>query len=72
MYLNTDNQFVDNNKNVIDFKTGIKQLRKQHSLNTTQFGDKLGVGRRAVEAWEQGVNKPSKSAVILLKQIFNL
>jgi len=44
----------------------IKQLRKALKLNTTNFGKLAGVGPKAVEAWEYGVNKPSGAALVLL------
>jgi len=43
-------------------KDKIKQIRKQTGLNTEQFGALIGVGKKTVEAWEQGVRNPSGPA----------
>ncbi len=50
----------------------IKQIRHTNNLNTRQLGEKLGVTGRTVEAWEQGLRQPSKSAKILIEHIFKI
>jgi len=47
----------------------IKQLRKALKLNTAKFGALVGVSGRTVESWEQGLRRPSRSAVILLARV---
>jgi len=49
----------------------IQQTRKQMKLKTAEFGKLIGVSGRTVENWEQGRRKPSKSALMLIKQIQN-
>ena len=47
----------------------IKQIRKKTGLNAEQFGAIVGVGKKTVEAWEQGVRNPSGSALKLIEII---
>ena len=50
-------------------KDDIKQIRKKTGLNAEQFGALIGVGKKTVEAWEQGVRNPSGSALKLIEII---
>ena len=47
----------------------IKAIRKKTGLNAEKFGDLVGVGKKTVEAWEQGVRNPSRSALKLIEII---
>ena len=47
----------------------IKAIRKQTGLNAEKFGAMVGVGKKTVEAWEQGVRKPSGPALKLIEII---
>ena len=52
-----------------DYKSYIKSARKRLGINTKDFGEKIGVSGRTVEAWEQGRRNPNKSALILIKKL---
>lgn len=52
-------------------KETIKKLRKTMGCSTTEFGEKIGVTKRTVECWEQGV-KPGGSAKILIRQLMKI
>ncbi len=47
----------------------IKKTRKVLNLNTSKFGDLIGVSGRTIEDWEQGRHKPSKSVLMLLSKL---
>ena len=49
--------------------TEIKQIRKQTGMNAEKFGALVGVSKKTVEAWEQGVRNPSRSALKLIEII---
>lgn len=60
--------FKDNKK--INYADGVKWLRREKlKLNTTQFGDLIGVTSRAVEDWEQGRREPNKYALLLIQKL---
>ncbi len=50
-------------------KRQIRKIRKQLKLNTAAFGELVGVSGRTVEAWEQGLRQPSKSARMLIEKL---
>ena len=50
-------------------KQQIRKLRKSLKLNTAAFGELVGVSGRTVEAWEQGLRQPSKSARMLIEKL---
>jgi transcriptional regulator with XRE-family HTH domain len=45
----------------------INKERLKRGLSRKEFGDKLGVAPRTVEAWEQGLRKPSKQIILLIE-----
>ena len=47
----------------------IKQIRKKSGLNAEKFGALIGVGKKTVEAWEQGVRNPSGPAIKILESL---
>ena len=49
--------------------TEIKQIRKKTGLNAEKFGALVGVGKKTVEAWEQGVRNPSGPAKKILESM---
>lgn len=53
---------------VID-KDFIKELRNNLNMSQSLFASYLGVTKKAVEKWEQGVNKIGGTAKILLRLI---
>lgn len=46
----------------MDYADGIRAIRRQCALSTTEFGALCGVSRRTVEGWEQG-RMPSAAAL---------
>ena len=47
----------------------IKAIRKKTGLNAEKFGALIGVGKKTVESWEQGVRNPSGPARKTLENI---
>ena len=47
----------------------IKAIRKKTGLNAEMFGALVGVSKKTVESWEQGVRNPSRSALKLIEII---
>ena len=47
----------------------IKAIRKKTGLNAEKFGAMVGVGKKTVEAWEQGVRNPSGPAKKILESM---
>lgn len=45
----------------------IKEFRKTHNLTQIALSNIVGVTKKTVEKWEQGVNKVSGSSAVLLK-----
>ena len=45
----------------------IKQIRKQTGLSAEKFGAIIGVKKKTVESWEQGVRNPSGPARNILE-----
>ncbi|MCT4665654.1 MAG: helix-turn-helix domain-containing protein [Flavobacteriales bacterium] len=49
----------------------IKKHREDMNLTQIEFGERLGVGARSIQYWENGTRSISKNALLLLKQILN-
>lgn len=47
----------------------IKTIRKTMNLNTTDFGELVGVSKSAVEKYEAGIRNPRPSVVILIESL---
>ena len=45
----------------------VKQFRAEHRLTQAALANIMGVKKKTVEKWEQGVNKVSGSSAVLLK-----
>lgn len=45
----------------------VKRFRKHHGLTQVALANIVGVTKKTVEKWEQGVNKVSGSSAVLLK-----
>ena len=45
----------------------VKRFRKNHGLTQIALANIVGVTKKTVEKWEQGVNKVSGSSAVLLK-----
>lgn len=56
----------------MDFRSQMKELRKQNNLTQEQTADKLGVSRQAVSNWENNKNLPDIEMVIKISQIFSV
>ena len=66
---NNEPVFIDGTKNnVLSVKDGIKRLRKDKQLNTTELARLLGVSRRTIEGWEQG-KTVSRMALLFMQRI---
>lgn len=53
----------------IDIPTQIRKIRQQLGLTQEEFAAKLGVTFPTVSRWENGHRKPSKMALLLLKNL---
>ena len=47
----------------------IRDTRKQTGLNAEKFGALVGVSKKTVESWEQGVRNPSGPARKILESM---
>lgn len=60
----------------------VKKFRKDHGLTQIALANIMGVSKKAIEKWEQGVNKVSGSSAVLitllnknedlLRQVYNV
>ena len=50
-------------------KIGVKEFREKFGLSQTALAIVMGVSKKAVEKWEQGINKVSKSTAVLFAVI---
>ncbi len=48
-------------------KDFVKTFRKEHKLTQVALANILGVTKKAIEKWEQGVNKVNGSSAVLLR-----
>ena len=49
----------------------VKSIRKKSGYSQSVFAKCLGVSKKTVEAWEEGVNTPSGPALRILSLIYN-
>lgn len=49
----------------------VKSFRKEHHLTQAALANVLGVTKKAIEKWEQGVNNVNGSSAVLLKLLQN-
>ena len=45
---------LDDAGNIMDYMPGVKAVRLELLLSTSELAEKCGVSRRTVEGWEQG------------------
>jgi transcriptional regulator with XRE-family HTH domain len=50
----------------------VKKLRKEHSLTQIEFSEKLCLSQSYISKIENGIDKPSKTALKLMRIVFNL
>lgn len=50
----------------------IKEIRLEHRLNQSQFGEKLAVSQDTVSLWENGKSVPTTEYVILIGATFGV
>lgn len=53
-------------------KDRIRELRKALKLSQTEFGERCGTSRSAVQKWESGENTMSDMVVLLVHREFNV
>lgn len=68
MELDANLNFINDDGSIIEPKTAIRLIRREQGWSTKDMGDILGVSRRTIENWEQGIRKPSNPVRILLKR----
>ena len=52
--------------------TKIKNLREKAGMSQTELGNKLGLSKSIISAYEKGIRNPSFKVLPLLAQIFNV
>lgn len=50
----------------------IKQIRKTHYLNQTEFANRIGVTQGAVSQWENGLTRPNLDQLRAISAAFNI
>ena len=50
----------------------IKEIRKKHYLNQTQFANRIGVTQSAVSQWENDLTRPNSYQLEAIASAFNL
>lgn len=50
----------------------IKRIRKRHGLTLAKFGERLGLGAAAVNAWERGISEPRPAKIDAIASIFQV
>lgn len=50
-----------------DASSGIIAVRQRHGLSQSEFADRLGFDLRTLQNWEQGENRPSAAALLLIR-----
>ena len=59
---------VDNaSRRTVITETDVALARRKADLSQEQFANILGISKRTLESWEQGVRRPSKAAQSLIK-----
>lgn len=56
----------------MDIGCRIKELRIEYNISQKKLAEAVGVDRRAVIFWEQGVNEPKASYIKELALFFNV
>lgn len=52
--------------------TRIKRIRKRHGLTLAKFGECIGLGAAAVNAWERGIAEPRPAKIDAIASIFHV
>lgn len=55
-----------------DFKSRLKELRKEYNLTAKQFGAKIGVSDATIVRWENGQMSPKAEYIVLICRFFNI
>ncbi len=53
-------------------KDRIIELRNQLNLSQTAFGEKIGLSRNAIAAYERGIANPTGSAIVAIVNVFGV
>ena len=63
-----DDMLANNSaKRTLITETDVALARRKAQLTQQQFAKLLGVSKRTLESWEQGVRRPSGAAISLIK-----
>lgn len=55
-----------------EFKDRIKFLRKRDNYSLSQLGEKVGIGKSAIAAWEAGQKFPRTPTLVELCEVFDV
>ncbi len=54
------------------FSERLKELRQDAGFTSDQLAHKIGVTKSTISFWENGVNEPKASYIVLLSKVFNV
>ena len=53
-------------------KSRLVELRNKLNLTQTEFGEKIGLTRNAIAAYERGIANPTGTAIIAIVKVFHV
>lgn len=56
----------------MDFKTRLKELRKENSISQTALANVIGTSADCIYDWEKGRSEPSINEIIALAKYFEV
>ncbi|MDD3310974.1 helix-turn-helix transcriptional regulator [Pseudodesulfovibrio sp.] len=60
--------FVDEDGQVLDYKDGVRRLRRERGWSTADLAERIGTSPRTVEGWEQG-RMPNRPALMMMRAL---
>ena len=57
---------------MINFGNRLKKLRTQNNMSQAQLGDRLGLSKSLISAYENGIRMPSYESLISLSRLFKV
>ncbi len=57
---------------MINFGNRLKKLRTQNNMSQAQLGDRLGLSKSLISAYENGVRMPSYESLISISRLFKV
>jgi transcriptional regulator with XRE-family HTH domain len=57
---------------MINFGNRLKKLRTQNNMSQAQLGDRLGLSKSLISAYENGIRMPSYESLISISRLFKV